>query len=203
MEKHCLPENYNNNISPDSSDNFVDTKKLGIIANAPLSKNNFENAKKIILNIHKKTSQKIKDGNGPFYAEIYDSNNNFLAGEANSVIKTSCSHNHAEMNTISATEKKLNTYDLGKYNLTMYVNAEPCIMCIGGIMWAGIKTIYYSVPSKNVEQITGFDEGFKPDWLNEFKKRGITVYGNIEADAGKKVLQEYIDLGKTVYKPTI
>ena len=39
--------------------------------------------------------------------------------------------------------------------------------------------------------ITGFDEGFKPNWFEEFQKRGITVYGNIEQDAGEKVLADY------------
>jgi hypothetical protein len=68
-------------------------------------------------------------------------------------------------------------------------------------MWSGIKEVYYSVPSKRVEEITGFDEGFKPDWLNEFAKRGIIVYGNIAVEEGEKVLHEYVDLGHKIYKP--
>ena len=67
----------------------------------------------------------------------------------------------------------------------------------------GLKSplFYYSVTSRDVELITWFDEGFKPNWLEEFKKRNIVVYGNIEADLGKEVLKEYISSGKTVYKP--
>ena len=57
------------------------------------------------------------------------------------------------MNTIKLAQQKLNTYDLSSYNLSLYVTAEPCLMCLGGIMWAGIKEIYYSVPSKKVEEI--------------------------------------------------
>ena len=75
------------------------------------------------------------------------------------------------------------------------------MMCIGAIMWSGIKNVFYGVPSETVEKITGFDEGFKPDWIDEFKKRGITVYGNIEAELGEKALQEYIVSGLKVYKP--
>ena len=74
-------------------------------------------------------------------------------------------------------------------------------MCLGGIMWSGIKAVYYGVPSKRVEEITGFDEGFKPDWLEEFKKRGITVYGNIAVEVGEQVLRDYVAQGHTVYKP--
>ena len=69
-------------------------------------------------------------------------------------------------------------------------------------MWSGIKNVYFGVPSKQVEKITGFDEGFKPHWLKEFKKRGIVVYGNIETEAGEKVLDSYVKSGKKVYKPS-
>ena len=57
------------------------------------------------------------------------------------------------------------------------------------------------MPSAQVEAITGFDEGFKPDWLNEFKQRGINVYGNIEPQLGEDVLHEYVNSGKKIYKP--
>ena len=86
--------------------------------------------------------------------------------------------------------------------MTIYVTAEPCIMCAGAIMWSGVKTVYFGVPSSDVERITGFDEGYKPDWINEFKKRGITVYGGIEKTAGEEVLQNYVNSGKKIYKPT-
>ena len=68
-------------------------------------------------------------------------------------------------------------------------------------MWSGIKNVYYSVPSETVEKITGFDEGFKPSWLKEFKKRGIAVYGNIEAKLGEVELKQYVQTGKKIYKP--
>ena len=142
-------------------------------------------------------------GCGPFLASIYDENNNLIAKCANSVINENCSNNHAEMNTIKEAQKKLNTYDLSSYNLKIYVTAEPCIMCLGAIMWSGIKEVYYGVSSKRVEEITGFDEGFKPDWFNEFKKRNITVYGQIETEIGEKVLQDYVENRNIVYQPSI
>ena len=75
-------------------------------------------------------------------------------------------------------------------------------MCVGGIMWSGIKEVYYSVPSKDVEKITGFDGEFKPHWFKEFKKRGIIVYGNIETKLGKQELKKYMKAGNDVYKPS-
>lgn len=174
---------------------------LLVVANEEINPQKLANAKEIILNLQEELKDYIAAGSGPFLAAIYDQNGNLIAKQVNSVVSETCSHNHAEMNTIKAAEKALNTYDLSSHNLRLYVTSEPCIMCLGGIMWSGIKEVYYGVPSKVVENITGFDEGFKPDWFDEFKKRGITVYGNIEVEAGKKVLKEYVSQGHVVYKP--
>ena len=173
-----------------------------IISNETIDPQKVQKATVIILKLQAALKQNITQGAGPFLAAIYDEKDNLIAQTANSVINTHCSHNHAEMNAIRLAEEKLNTYDLAPHHLRLYVTAEPCLMCLGGIMWSGIQEVYYGVPSKRVEEITGFDEGFKPDWLEEFKKRGITVYGNIEPKAGEEVLQAYVDGGHHVYKPT-
>ena len=172
-----------------------------IIANEEINQSKLKKAQEIILQLQKEMPAYIAKGHGPFLAAIYDEKGNLIAKMANSVVSENCSHNHAEMNTIKEAEKVLNTYDLSSYNLSLYVTSEPCMMCLGGIMWSGIKAVYYGVPSKRVEEITGFDEGFKPDWLNEFKKRGITAYGNIEVEAGEQVLKDYVNSGHTVYRP--
>ena len=175
--------------------------KTSVIANEKIDDLKLTKAAKIILDLQQELKQHIAKGHGPFLAAIYDSNGNLVAKTANSVVNESCSHNHAEMNAIKQAEEKLGTYDLSPYNLSIYVTSEPCMMCLGGIMWSGIKAVYYGVPSERVSEITGFDEGFKPDWFEEFKKRGITVYGQIETEAGEKVLKDYVSNGHTVYKP--
>ena len=128
-------------------------------------------------------------------------NGNFVVASSNSVVEDKCCLYHAEINTIKKAHEKFKEYSLAPEDLTIYVNAEPCIMCAGAIMWSGIKTVYYGVSSSKVEKITGFDEGYKPNWIREFKKRGITVYGNIEPQAGENVLKEYVNSGKEIYKP--
>lgn len=179
----------------------VNSVEAKVISNEKIDNKKVEKASEIILELQKELQEHIKNGSGPFLAAIYDDKGNLIAKTSNSVISEKCSNNHAEMNVIKAAEKALNTYDLAPYNLSLYVTSEPCIMCLGGIMWSGIKTVYFSVPSKKVEKITGFDEGFKPNWLEEFKNRGIVVYGNIESKAGERVLKEYIKSGNKVYNP--
>ncbi len=173
----------------------------GVIANEKIDAKKLARAQEIIRELYNELPDYIARGHGPFLAAVYDDAGHLIAKAANSVVLEQTSHNHAEMNAIKSVEEKLNTYDLSKYNLSLYITAEPCIMCLGGIMWSGIKNIYFGVPSKTVEKITGFDEGFKPDWLNEFKRRNITVYGNIETTAGEKVLQDYIKQKHIVYAP--
>ena len=175
--------------------------KTSVIANEKIDDLKLQKATKILLGLQQELKKYIAKGHGPFLAAIYDSKGKLIAKTANSVVNKNCSHNHAEMNAIKLAEKKFGTYDLSKYNLSLYVTSEPCMMCLGGIMWSGIKAVYYSVPSDRVQKITGFDEGFKPDWFKEFKKRGITVYGQIETDAGEKVLKDYMSNGHIVYKP--
>lgn len=179
-----------------------DLQKLNIQTNSTISKADFEKAQKIMKNIYAKTAEGVKNGKGPFYAEIYDDKGNLVAAASNSVVEDNCCINHAEVNALKKVHTALKQYNLAPHNLSIYVNAEPCIMCAGAIMWSGVKTICFGVPSKDVEEITGFDEGYKPDWINEFKKRGITVYGNIESEQGKQVLKDYITSGKEIYKPT-
>lgn len=142
------------------------------------------------------------NGFGPFRAAIYDSNNNLIAKASNSVVSEMCSNNHAEMNVIRIAQQRLKTYDLSSHNLSLYITAEPCMMCAGAILWSGIKRVFYSVPSSQVEEITSFDEGFKFNWLKEFSARGISVYGNIATSLGEQELKKYIEQNNEVYKPS-
>lgn len=197
----CTLIMFSSNVQANENYSVKELKKMGIVANAPISKTDLEKAKKIMLNVQAKTLEGVQKGKGPFYAEIYDKYGNLVVASSNSVVEDKCCLFHAEVNTIKKAHEKFKEYSLAGEDLTIYVNAEPCIMCAGAIMWSGIKTVYFGVPSTSVEKITGFDEGYKPNWINEFKKRGITVYGNIEPQAGEKVLEGYITSGKEVYKP--
>ena len=177
------------------------TENSKIISNEKIDNEKVDAAKRIITELQNDMKSSTDAGSGPFIAAIYNEKGEQIVKTANSVVNESCSNNHAEMNAIKSAEKILGTYDLAPYNLKLYVTAEPCMMCIGGIMWSGIKEVYYGVSSKSVEKITGFDEGFKPNWFEEFKKRGIVVYGNIESELGEQKLREYVNNGKKVYKP--
>ena len=178
------------------------TEYNGIISNEEFNSDKVTFANQVIRQLQNELFESIKNGSGPFLAAIYDENGNLVSKCANSVVNDNCSHCHAEINAIRKAEERLGTYDLAPHNLSLYVTSEPCMMCIGAILWSGIKSVFFGVESKDVEQITGYDEGFKPNWFEEFAKRGISVYGNIEPEIGKDVLRKYVLDGNIVYKPS-
>ena len=137
---------------------------------------------------------------GPFAAAIVDCNGVILAEAVNSVVDSRRSHCHAEMNAIALLEDKLGTWDLSGKGLTLFASAEPCMMCIGGILWSGIERVVYGVSTETVERIAGFDEGFKPSWREEFAKRGIDVKGPICEEVGAKAFYEYVKRKGIVYQ---
>jgi len=138
---------------------------------------------------------------GPFYAAVVDGDGTVVAESENSVVPSNCSHHHAEMNAIELAEKKLGTWNLSGRGLALYTTAEPCMMCVGGILWSGIGRVVYGVGTESVERIAGFDEGFKPNWREEFARRNIEVIGPIVPEVGEAALAEYMRRQGTVYSP--
>ncbi len=156
----------------------------------------------MVEGLQKRLAERIAKGEtcGPFIAAIADRDGNILAEAANSVVDSGQSNCHAEMNAISLAEQKLGTWNLSGRGLTLYASSEPCMMCLGGILWSGIERVVYGVPTADVERITGFDEGFKPKWREEFARRGIEVVGPLLEDLGRSVLADYVRRAGVVYQ---
>jgi len=138
-----------------------------------------ERDEQIIRRLQATLLSKIQQGDkcGPFYAAVVDAEGAIVSESANSVVPSNCSHNHAEMNAIALAEKKLGTWNLSGQGLTLYTTAEPCMMCVGGILWSGVERVVYGVGTESVERIAGFDEGFKPNWRDEFASDRIVLGG--------------------------
>jgi guanine deaminase len=64
---------------------------------------------------------------------------------------------HAEVVAIRAACRRLKTFHLDDCEL--YVNCEPCPMCLAAIYWARIKKVYYASTRKDAASI-GFDDDF-------------------------------------------
>ena len=71
---------------------------------------------------------------------------------------------HAEIMAIRNACANLNTYDLSGYSI--YATGYPCPMCLGAIIWAGIKDIVFSQTLEDAHEL-GFKD--KEMYENIFK----------------------------------
>lgn len=87
-----------------------------------------------------------------------------IVGEGyNTVTSDNDPTRHGEINAIKNTCKNMSTFDLSGCEL--YTSAYPCPMCLGAIMWANIKTVYYGATAQYTGNI-GFRDDFMYEWLN-------------------------------------
>lgn len=100
------------------------------------------------------TKGMLKNDGGPFGAVIVK-DKKIIAKAHNQVLKRNDPTAHAEMNAIRKASKKLGTFDLS--DCVIYTTCKPCPMCLGGIFWARIKTVYYGATDKDAAK-AGFDD---------------------------------------------
>ncbi len=99
---------------------------------------------------------------GPFGA-IVEKDGKIVGRGHNTVILSKDPTAHAEINAIRMATKILRTHDLS--GCTLYVNAEPCPMCLSAIIWANIKNVYFANTKKEAGDI-----GFRDDMIYDFIK---------------------------------
>ncbi len=141
---------------------------------------------------------------GPFGAAIFDGKENtLLSVGVNTVVRQNCSINHAEMLAIIFAEEKLKSHRLDIQGTTYAVlasSSQPCAMCFGAILWAGIKKLIYCSSREDVIRHTGFDEGPLPDnWIQEYRNRNIEVVSGILRHESVEVLKLYKTLHGLMY----
>ena len=96
-----------------------------------------------------------------------------IVGEGyNTVTSDNDPTRHGEINAIKNTCKNMSTFDLSGCEL--YTSAYPCPMCLGAIMWANIKTVYYGATAQDTGNI-GFRDDFMYEWLNNKNEDSLTL----------------------------
>jgi tRNA(Arg) A34 adenosine deaminase TadA len=140
---------------------------------------------------------------GPFGAAVFErATGRLVAAGVNLVIRSSCSHAHAEMVAIALAQHRIASYTLNhpdKPSHELVTSCEPCAMCFGAIIWSGISRLVCGASTSDASS-AGFDEGPKPDkWIEELEKRGIEVVTGVCRNEAQAVLQNYIDQGGIIY----
>ena len=131
---------------------------------------------------------------GPFGALITDKEGNIICITSNKVLETNDPTAHAEINAIREASKKLGTRDLS--NCILYATGYPCPMCLGAIIWANIKKVYYSGTLDDARTID-----FKDDDIYDFIKgsNNLLDLENISNEEAVKLYKEYEEKNKTIY----
>jgi guanine deaminase len=121
-----------------------------------------------------------KNEGGPFGAVVVK-DGEVISKAHNTVLKSKCAINHAEVNAIKKASKKLGTFDLSGCEL--YTTCMPCPMCMGAIEWANITNIYYGSTSADADTI-GFRDA-------KFYDNNPVVLINIDRDKTLKLFKEW------------
>jgi tRNA(Arg) A34 adenosine deaminase TadA len=135
---------------------------------------------------------------GPFGAAVFSRDGRLLGVGVNRVVPTSCSAAHAEVLALATAQQRTQSYRLnaGGSRITLAASSQPCAMCFGALMWAGIDELLVGASSEDVQTLARFDEGPLPaDWVGELERRGIAVQQGLMRDHARDVLREYGESG--------
>ena len=132
---------------------------------------------------------------GPFGAAIFNSDTGeVISIGVNRVVPLSNSTAHAEMMAFMLAQHRMQNHRLSAshHHFVMATSAQPCAMCYGASVWAGINRILIGARREDVESLTEFDEGPMPrNWIDGLKRRGISVHRDILRKEACAVLREY------------
>jgi len=158
---------------------------------------------KILFAIELSRQNVLRGSGGPFGAAIFEeTTGKLVSAGVNVVVPAHCSLAHGEMMAIGLAQQALGSHDLGAPGLARHVLAtstEPCAMCLGAIVWSGLRRVICGARDGDARAI-GFDEGPKiDDWIGALACRGIGVRADLQRAEAIAVLQAYGAGGGEIY----
>jgi tRNA(Arg) A34 adenosine deaminase TadA len=140
---------------------------------------------------------------GPFGAVVVESDSGRLvAVGVNSVVRLGCSALHAEMVAFMRAQVRTGHYSLslpGRPSHALYASCDPCAMCLGAALWAGVRKIVCAATRDDAVALR-FDEGpVFPESYAYLRQRGIEVQHQVLRDEAKRVLEAYRARGGVIY----
>lgn len=132
---------------------------------------------------------------GPFGAAI-TRNGELIAVTSNTVLDSHDPTCHAEINAIREAGKILGTHDLSDCEL--YATGYPCPMCLGAIVWANIKNVYYGSNLDDADNI-GFRDKIFYELIKNDNLKEILELQELSHGECVNLLQEYKNNNKELY----
>lgn len=147
----------------------------------------------------KEAYEGIENGHGGPFGCVIVKDGRIVGRGHNRVILKNDSTCHGEMEAIRDACKNLGTHDLSGAEL--YTTAEPCPMCLGGILWSNIKTVYYGCNVHDTNSI-GFRDDIFYKYLNstsENEKSSILSQTELEREKCLALFARFKEIGGRVY----
>lgn len=140
---------------------------------------------------------------GPFGAAVFEEGTGRLVSVGvNSVERLHSSVLHAEVMALMLAQAAVGSFTLHGPSTRLHMLAtscEPCAMCLGAILWSGVRRIVCGARREAALAI-GFEEG--PVFAESYQyleARGISIVRGLLADEAEAVLRLYQERGGVVY----
>lgn len=136
--------------------------------------------------------QSLQHEGGPFGAVIVK-NGEIIGSGSNRVTLDNDPTAHAEVVAIRNACRFENNFQLE--GCTIYVNCEPCPMCLAALYWAGVEEIYFAANRKDAADIGFADDHIYQEIAKEPGNRSITMHQMMRDEAlhGFKLWDELED----------
>lgn len=111
----------------------------------------------------KEAYEGINNGHGGPFGAVIVKDGKIVGRGHNRVLLKHDPTCHGEMEAIRDACANLQSHDLS--GCEIYTTAEPCPMCLGGILWSNISKVYYGCTVDDTDKI-GFRDDTFYDFLN-------------------------------------
>lgn len=124
---------------------------------------------------------------GPFGAVIVR-DGHIIAEGTNRVIATDDPTNHAEIIAIKGACAALGSFNLS--GCEIYVNSEPCPMCLGAIYWAHLSKVFFANTRRDAAEID-FDDSLIYDELDKPLAERSIPFERFPHQGAREVFREW------------
>ncbi|MEP6991857.1 MAG: nucleoside deaminase [bacterium] len=144
-----------------------------------------------------------RDTGGPFGAAIFEAGTGRLVAVGmNSVVRLNNCTLHGEMVAFMMAQQRLGSFTLaapGFPTHELFTSCEPCAMCLGASLWAGVKRIVYGAGREDALRLN-FEEGpVFPSSYQYLEDRGITIVRDVLRPEARAVLERYRTRSGMIY----
>lgn len=124
--------------------------------------------------------ENAEKGGGPFGAVIVK-DGKIIAWGVNRVIQLNDPTAHAEILAIRKASEKIKSFDLS--DCVIYSSCEPCPMCMGAILWARIRGLFYAFSKEDARKYGFKDADFYDEMKSPESERKLTIKRILENEA--------------------